>query len=293
MIALKISHSAEFVPPQIFFLFAVVSLAENFHRLSRIRFGESARHFVLKGNQAHDPVFGDILRDLPLHSGGLRSRSPGIDEHKRARKTGFFHQIQRILKVLFGLRRKAHHNIRGNRTFRNVFFQQFQLAEIIFSRVFPVHQFQDAIRTGLNGQMHAPADMGRLFHCKNQFLGKILRVIGHKAQAVVPIDRPYFPQKRGKIRSVVQIFAVRIDVLPQKRDLFISLRDEFSAFRDDILRFAAALPPPDVGNDAVSTEIVAAVHNVDPCVRIAVSLFFTAVRLPFAVEHFDYGFFLR
>ena len=139
--------------------------------------------------------------------------------------------------------------------------------------------------------MHAPADMGRLFHCKNQFLGKILRVIGHKAQAVVPIDRPYFPQKRGKIRSVVQIFAVRIDVLPQKRDLFVSLRDEFSAFRDDILRFAAA--PPDVGNDAVSTEIVAAVHNVDPCVRIAVSLFFTAVRLPFAVEHFDYGFFLR
>ena len=99
-------------------------------------------------------------------------------------------------------------------------------------------------------------------------------MIGHKAQAEFSFDRGDFSEQFHKSN----IAPVRVHVLTEHSDLFIPLRDEFLALFHDILRTTASFPPAHVRNDAVCAEIIAAVHDVYPCVRITRAEFRRAFR---------------
>ena len=87
---------------------------------------------------------------------------------------------------------------------------------------------------------------------------------GHEAQDEVPLQGVQLPQKIGKIQAAPQVLPIGVHVLAQEIDLFETLCDQFPGFPDHVLRLPAPLPAPDIGDDAVGAEIVAAVHDGEP-----------------------------
>ena len=65
----------------------------------------------------------------------------------------------------------------------------------------------------------------------------------------------------------IQIIAVGVDILPQQGDVLVTGGNQFPDLLQNALGITAALPAPDIGYDAVGTEIVAAVHDADPCLH--------------------------
>src|SRR5215467_11441192 len=70
---------------------------------------------------------------------------------------------------------------------------------------------------------------------------------------------------------------VRIDILPQERDLLESLFGDPASFLYDTLRIAGALTPTSVGDHTEAAEVVAASHDGDPGVHPIVSLGYDVV----------------
>ena len=72
--------------------------------------------------------------------------------------------------------------------------------------------------------MHEAADFALVFlHNPHDVLGEIFGVIRHETKAEFAFDGRGLIEKIGKIRTVRQIVAVRIDVLTEQRDFFIPL----------------------------------------------------------------------
>ena len=90
---------------------------------------------------------------------------------------------------------------------------------------------------------------------------------GHEADKVVAGNPVNLPQQVREIHGTVQILAVGVDVLPQQGNLLEAALHQLPDLGQDALRFPAALPAPDVGDDAVGTEVVAPVHDGDPCLH--------------------------
>ena len=101
-------------------------------------------------------------------------------------------------------------------------------------------------------------------HGVQQFFGTVLGVAGHKANAKIAGQVVNLPQQLGKGNSWGQIFTVAVHILPQERDLFISVGDQLLGLCQHIARLSGALPPPHIRHDAVSAKVVAAVHNGQP-----------------------------
>ena len=94
----------------------------------------------------------------------------------------------------------------------------------------------------------------------------------HKADQKVSRNVVDPPDQVGKIYVFRQIFSVGIDVLPQQGDVLISFLHQAPGFCYDIVRFPGPFPSPHIGDDTVSTEIVAPVHDAQPSFGSAVSL---------------------
>jgi hypothetical protein len=73
------------------------------------------------------------------------------------------------------------------------------------------------------------------------------------------------PQELGKVDARLQALAIRIHIMPQEDDLIISGGYESSDFLEYLLSGTTFLSPSQVGNHAIGAEIIAALHNLDPC----------------------------
>ena len=91
---------------------------------------------------------------------------------------------------------------------------------------------------------------------------------GHKADEKIPVQLGDLRQQIRKIHAAIQILAVGIYILSQQSDLLNAGGGKFSALSQDVLRSAAALPSPHIGHDAVSAEIIAAVHDAYPGLQL-------------------------
>ena len=87
---------------------------------------------------------------------------------------------------------------------------------------------------------------------------------GHEADLVIAGDPAQQVEQVGKVDGVFQPFAVAVDVLPQQGDLLVTGLHQAAELGQDRVGFTAALPPADVGHDAVGAEVVAAVHDGQP-----------------------------
>ena len=106
--------------------------------------------------------------------------------------------------------------------------------------------------------------MAALGHGVEQLIAGVLGLGRHKADQVVAVDLVQLPQQVRKVPGLRQILAVGVDVLAQQGDLLIPLRRQLADLLHDLLRGAAALPAPDVGDDAVRAEVVAPIHDGHP-----------------------------
>ena len=118
--------------------------------------------------------------------------------------------------------------------------------------------------------MELLCNLGIAGHGVKQLLGCIPGVAGHKAHQKVAGQLGNLRQQVGKVHADAQILAIGIDILPQKGNLLGTVFNQLAALLQNALRLTAALPPPDIGHDAVGAEIVAAVHNGYPCLEAGV-----------------------
>ena len=112
--------------------------------------------------------------------------------------------------------------------------------------------------------MELLGDFGIPGHGVKELLGGVSGVAGHKPDQEIAGKLGNLSQKIRKIHAAVQILAVGVDVLAQKGDFLAAVLNEFPAFCQNAFAFAAPLPAPDIGHDAVGAEIVAAVHDGHP-----------------------------
>ena len=148
----------------------------------------------------------------------------------------------------------------------------------------------------------------------DQIVRQILGVARHKADPLDPFHFVHHAQQLCEIHllsfrflqvtvaalSVLHL-AVGVYVLAQQRDLLAAACRQLLHLRQDVLRTAAPLPAPRIGHDAVSAEVVAAVHDVHEgfkrvfprcrqpfrdCPSVFPDLHDLLVRLPHAVQQF-------
>ena len=86
---------------------------------------------------------------------------------------------------------------------------------------------------------------------------------GHKPDSLQPLNLIDLSQKLGKGNRRFQVFSIRIHILSQKHNLYNAVCHQLSDFIQDILRPAASLSSPHIGNNTVAAEVIAAKHNID------------------------------
>ena len=111
-----------------------------------------------------------------------------------------------------------------------------------------------------------------LRHGVKQLMRAVLRVRGHEAYDEIAVDIIYLAQKRCKIHLALAVVSVGIDILPEQGYFFISAPDKLARLADYNIAAAAALASADIGNYAVSAEIIAPVHYRQPRFKSAVSV---------------------
>ena len=92
----------------------------------------------------------------------------------------------------------------------------------------------------------------------------VLGMAGHKAYPEFSRNPVNLFQQIREMIVCIQIIAVGVDILAQKGNFLVSGLYQLPDLRKDRRGFPAALPAPDVGNNAVGTEIIASVHDGNP-----------------------------
>ena len=90
-----------------------------------------------------------------------------------------------------------------------------------------------------------------------------------KAEQELAVNFGQAAQKLREVHAVVRPAAVGVYVLAQKGNILIPLGNKLARFLDHVFRAAAALPPAHIRDDAVGAEIVAAGHDGQPRLDIA------------------------
>ena len=121
--------------------------------------------------------------------------------------------------------------------------------------------------------MQLMADMRSLRHRAEQLFRSILRMAGHKPQTIFARHGIQPRQQIGEIHADAQILAIRIDILSEQRDIFIAFFYQAAQLCLDVLRLPAALSAAHIRHDAIGAEIVAAVHNGQPCMAALAALY--------------------
>lgn len=69
------------------------------------------------------------------------------------------------------------------------------------------------------------------------------------------------------VADIGEILAISVYVLPEQRNFLKALAGQIAHFGDDVLRTAAAFLAAGHRHDAVRAELIASVHDVDPCAQ--------------------------
>ena len=89
----------------------------------------------------------------------------------------------------------------------------------------------------------------------------------HEAQPEIARNGVEPTQKVGKVHLDAEVLAVGVDVLSEERYLLVTGRYQLAQLLFDFIRHTAALSAAHIRHDAVSAEVIAAVHDGKPCFR--------------------------
>ena len=105
----------------------------------------------------------------------------------------------------------------------------------------------------------------------DQLMAGVLGVAGHKADMIIAGHGAQQVEQVGEIDLLLQTLAVTVHVLTQQGDLLIARFHKAAELGKDIAGLAALLAAADVGHDAVGAEVIAAVHDGQPCAELALA----------------------
>ncbi len=219
---------------------------------------------VLPGAELVEAAVFLLLRGGVFHFGRRGAGTGGENKGEQAVVVDTFNEGDGLLKLLLGLSGEAHDHIAGEHQLRHDLFGILHLLQIGFPVIVPVHGLQHPAGAGLEGQVQLLGDLGVLRHGVKELFGGVSGVAGHEADQKVPGELGDLGQQVREVHAAVQVLAIGIDVLTQKGDLLAAAVNERLALGQNGLRAAAALPAPDIGDNAIGAEIVAAVHDGYP-----------------------------
>ena len=142
---------------------------------------------------------------------------------------------------------------------------------VLFRIIMAVHGLQYAAASALKRKMQVLADLAALGKGVNDLVRNILRVGGHKPNALQPVYLVHPTQQFCK--GAVQLLSIGVDVLPQKGDFLCSLFHKLLGLRQNRIRGPAALSAPHIGHNALGLSLI----HIEMCIRDSSSSRFVMV----------------
>ena len=161
----------------------------------------------------------------------------------------------------------------------------------MLDRISAIHFLQHFIRSMLHRQMHMTRHLRRIRHRIHHIechISRMRRHIAHALNAIHLVDRA---DQRPKVCPVSEIKTIRIHILPEERHLLIAFLRESLYLARDILHAAGQLTAAYIRHDAVRAELVAPLHDRDPCKdmrlthRTKLAVVTHTVRIPLRLHH--------
>ena len=161
----------------------------------------------------------------------------------------------------------------------------------MLDRISAIHLFQHFIRAMLHRQMHMTRHLRRSCHRIHHIechVSRMRRHIAHALDAIYLVDRT---DQRSEVRPIPEIKTIRIHILPKERHLLIAFLRKPLYLAADILHAAGQLTAAYIRHDAVRAELIAPLHDRDPCKdmglahRTKLAVVTYAVRIPLRLHH--------
>ena len=111
--------------------------------------------------------------------------------------------------------------------------------------------------------MQRVANVLAVFDDIDQLQGEILGMRGHKADALDAGNGVDLSQQAGEADGSLKVVAVAVNILTKEHDLTHAVGGKGPHLFNDVLSATAALASAHIRHDAVGTEVVAAIHDVD------------------------------
>ena len=224
---------------------------------------------VLHLEQAAHPVGLFLAGGRVGHLCGFRAGALGVDEGKQLHIADLLDQIQRLLEIFLRLTGEADDDIAREGDAGHGLAGVLDQLHVVLDGVVSVHLLEQPIRAALHRKVQVSADLGLRRDGVDQLVAGVLRVAGHEADVVVARHRAEQIEQVGEIHRLCETLAIAVDVLPQQGDLLVPGLHQPPELREDVAGLAAFLAAADIRHDAVGAEVVAAVHDRQPCPELA------------------------
>ena len=173
---------------------------------------------------------------LLRHRGCGGSGSLRVQERERTGESRLTYDIHRRQKVLFGLTGEADDDVRRDGCMGQSVANVVEDSQVAITAVGTPHGLQDSIGSRLQGHVQGGHDVVGGRHRIDDVVGEVPRVRAGEPHALETINVSARSQEVGKGATVVELDAVRVDVLPQQRDLGDPIGHERFDLRQDLAR---------------------------------------------------------
>ena len=240
---------------------AVYQAAQGFPYIAGVNFLGNG---VLDGAEPVKPAVFLFFRGGILHFGGGSAGTGGENKGEQTVVVHLLDEGNGFLEFLLGFSGEAHDYVGGQHQIGHDGLGVIYFPQIGFPVIVPVHGLEHPTRSGLEGQVQLLGNLRIFCHGVEELFGSVSRMARHEANEKIAGKLGNGSQKVGKVLPIRQILAVGVHILTQQGNFLGTVFNETPALGQNVLKFPAPLPTPDIGYDAVGAEIVAAVHNGHP-----------------------------
>jgi hypothetical protein len=132
----------------------------------------------------HQPPAAHFFGDFILEFGRPRMGPVGIFEGEKVIELYLLHHVQGRLEIRLFFARETDNQIRGDADLRAFPPELIDLFQILFPGIPPIHPFQDAIGSRLQGKMDVLAEFGKPAKGSNELRGKVFGVGSGETDAI-------------------------------------------------------------------------------------------------------------
>ena len=178
-------------------------------------------------------------------------------------KINFVHKIPGLLKLFFRLSRKSHNHICGQGRIVKIPAQDTAFLIVLFAGIPAVHPFQCVVASALQRQMKMGTHLRKFRQSPGKFICNNSRFQGAKTDSPDSFNLMDSLNQGKKMPVSVKINAVRAQMDPCQHHFLIAVSGKGPHFIQHVLHRSAADSSSYVRDNAVSTELIAAVLHLD------------------------------